>query len=139
LPGRRTFNRVRNLYDRAVDVVSQRRLVLTKVSSSRPEHADCHRRAIQRLRQEIVSDSALAWQFALGKEEQRLESLFKERATLQRRLDAIEEEAVLIRVRMAALSHKCPAQAERPGLSISSVSKQDAHEIETQNGYHLSA
>jgi ribonuclease HI len=112
LPVRRTFNRVSNLYSQALDLAAQRRLVLTKVSSGRPEHADCHRRAAMRLRHEIANDSVLAWQLTLRKEEYRLEAVVKERTAFQLRLEAIEEQAMLLGVRIQALSHGCPARTQ---------------------------
>jgi hypothetical protein len=70
--------------------------VLTKVEASRPEHLVCHRKAAKRLRQELAANPALAGRLALRKKEDRLRRLAKERVALQRKLDAVEEEIILI-------------------------------------------
>src|SRR3954471_9212082 len=42
LPSRRSFDRVRDLHKRAVDLTSARKVVLKRVEPTRPEHMACH-------------------------------------------------------------------------------------------------
>lgn len=103
LPTRRTFDRVRDLFQYAMDLTVRRRIVLTSVQTSRPEHIACHRNAAKRLRQELAAHPVFAAKVARRKEEERLQCLEKERFALQRRLDKVEEEIVLTNARSNAL------------------------------------
>lgn len=121
LPPRKSFHRVRVLYDLAVALAAQRRVVPVKVRPKRAEHVDCHRRAAKRMRDELASDAALAWKLAFRREEDRREALVEERAALHLRLEALEEEALLIATRMHALQQvrpeSIPAQQEHKDAS----------------------
>lgn len=74
-----------------------------KVDVSRPEHQDCHRRAAKVLREAAKADGKLAWRFGLGKEDERRKAILKEQEALRMRLEQLDEEAVLVEVRMRAL------------------------------------
>ena len=103
LPVRRSFQRMRSLYDLACDFATRRRITTAKVDSSRAEHADCHLRAAKKMRETLAADPVLAWRLVTGREEARLEAIGKERRALQQRLGALEDEAVLIEARVHAL------------------------------------
>ncbi len=105
LPSRRSFDRVRDLHRRASDLTTGRKIVLTRVEPTRPEHMVCHRNAAGRLRQALAADPVLSSRFALRKEEDRLQSLAEERSALQRKLDKLEEETILANARIQALSY----------------------------------
>ena len=108
LPPRKSFHQVRVLYDLAVALAARRRVVPMKVKRKRAEHVECHRRAAKRMRDEFAADPALAWRLAFRKEEDRRDALVTERAALQIRLEALEEEALLIATRMHALQQVRP-------------------------------
>jgi hypothetical protein len=123
LPTRKSFDLIRPLYDLAVEFAKQRRIIPVKVNSMRPEHEDCHRRAAKRMRVALADDSALAWRLAFRKEEYRLEAVMKERRTLQQRIEVLEEEALLIGVRISALRQGFPA----PNDSAAGLGNEVAH------------
>jgi ribonuclease HI len=108
LPCRKSFHRVRGLYDLAISLVTQRPVMPVKVNSARPEHAVCHRLAAKRMREELATDPALAWRLVFRREEERMKALIKERTALQLRLEALEEEVLLIGTRMRALHQGRP-------------------------------
>jgi|SRR5947209_7542503 len=108
LPSRKSFDRLRALYERARALTGHRHLLAGKVSSLRPEHQECHRRAAKRLRDELAADAVLAWRLALRKEETRLEAVLKEKTTFQARLGALDEEELLLGIRIRALTQTRP-------------------------------
>jgi hypothetical protein len=119
LPQRKTFDLMRPLYDLATDLAARRRIVPVKVASTRLEHGDCHRRAARKLREELATNASFAWRLAVRSEQHHLELLVKERTALQLRLEALEEEAVLIETRIRALN--------KAGLDEHSAPRTSAH------------
>jgi hypothetical protein len=140
LPTRKSFDRVRPLYDLAIGLAAKRRIVPVRVAPTRPEHGDCHRRAAKKLRHELATNPTLAWQLALRTEQHRLEALVKEQTTLQLRLEALEEQAVLIGTRIRALSQDRPERALRPehecAGSTPGSSSMNANQISQINEKH---
>jgi ribonuclease HI len=127
LPTRRTLDRVRGLFQYALDLTVRRRIVLASVETSRPEHIACHRNAAKRLRQELAAHPAFAAKVALRKEEDRLQCLEKERFALQRRLDKIEQEIVLTNTRSNALLQ----------LEVAEFVRSPANRLNTSSGVCL--
>jgi ribonuclease HI len=114
LPPSKTFARVASLYALAIELSAQRRILPTKVNSVNREHRDCHRRAGKVVREALANNPGLAWKVAFRKEEDRLQTIAKEQDSLQRQLDALEDESILIRVRLQSLNSSRPTDIEPP-------------------------
>jgi ribonuclease HI len=103
LPDRKGLNRVRHLFDLAVELIARRRVTFTLVKPRCGPHRDCHRRAAQKLRHAIATSATIATQLTLRTEVERQQCLLREQEALQAQLTAVEEELLLTNVRLRAL------------------------------------
>ena len=110
LPNRPAFQKSRHLFDRAVHLLAQRRITVTKIGSgSTPEHKHCHQLASGKRRSGIAADPALRKQLAMRMDEQRLNAIQKQQKDLRRKLVALGKQALVIQARWLEVDQQSPA------------------------------
>jgi hypothetical protein len=130
LPGRPIFDRVRHLYDRCMNVASQRPLLLTRIKSgSSPEHRHCHLLASLELRGAVAADPALTRRLAAKRQQQRLKTLLKQRRDLTRKLAALEKEAASTQARLQELEQPPDAALAATGDRLGPLAADDVRRI----------
>ena len=117
LPPRNSHLRVRALYDEAMALVGDRKILTVKTCSKNDGHRRCHRLALTKLRDEIRANPAYASQLVLMHEEQQRESLQAARAKLEKRIEKIETELLMTDVRISALRRTVLLPADSDGVT----------------------
>jgi ribonuclease HI len=109
---RRSFERVMDLIRRVAGPCGQRNLRCSRTQRQNPLIRNCHLAVTRKVREHVATDPILSHQLAFKREENRLSALSAEREKLGRRLENLEEELRLCRVRVSVLS--MTAQPDRP-------------------------
>jgi hypothetical protein len=111
-PSRRSFERVMDLIRRLAGPCGQRNLRCSPTQRKNPLIRNCHLAAPRKVREYVATDPILTHRLAFKREESKLSTLSAERETLCRRLENIEEEVRLCKVKVSVLS--MTAQPDRP-------------------------
>ena len=92
-----------DLLPRLRAVIAARRVEVALYTGGSLDHQDCHRRARQRLREEIGLDERRQHHMALTRQRSRLTQLIEERGALIHRLGKLDEEISIAQVHAEAL------------------------------------
>jgi hypothetical protein len=117
LPKRPVFQRVQHLFDRALQLVSRRRVWLTRIRSGSTENRHCHKLASLILRSSIAADPGLSRQLQMRRHEHRLSAIKKQQRVLTRQLNGLEKEALTIQAKWQELNPAPAAVAAAAGDS----------------------
>lgn len=109
LPNRKSFDRVRHLFDLAVGLLAQRQVMFLPVTAACGPYRDCHRRAAKTLRHAVATNTTMATELALGIEREHHQRLLQKQEDLQAKLTIVEDELLLTSVRLRALEQAASA------------------------------
>ena len=95
LPPRRSYDRVRDLIQRASIALRPRILSFTRCQGDSADHQRCHLAALSEIRWHIQNDVLLRREIALKREEQKLSELLKRRIQLEKQLQRLDLELAI--------------------------------------------
>jgi ribonuclease HI len=95
LPPRRSYDRVRDLIQRASTALGPRRLLFSKCKGDSADHQRCHLIALSEIRWHIQNDILLRRDLALKREERKLAGLLKRRIQLEKQLQTLDLELAI--------------------------------------------
>jgi hypothetical protein len=92
---RRSYDRVRDLIQRASTALGPRILSFSRCNSNSADHQRCHLAALREIRWYIHNDVLLRRDLALKREEQKLSGLLRRRMQLEKQLQALDLELAI--------------------------------------------
>jgi hypothetical protein len=92
LPPRRSYDRVRDLIQRASTALGLRILSFSRCNGDSVDHQRCHLAALSKIRFHIQNDALLRRDFAFKREEQTLSGLLRRRIQLEKQLQILDLE-----------------------------------------------
>jgi hypothetical protein len=123
LPPRRSYDRVRDLIQRASTALGPRILSFSRCNGDSADHQRCHLAALSKIRWHIQNDILLGRELALKREEQKLMGLLRRRIQLEKQLQALDLELAISDTSLRAIREfwRCEAlrdvQGEREAAS----------------------
>ena len=103
LPPRRSYERVRDLIQRASTALGPRLLSFSRCNGDSADHQRCHLAALREIRWYIHNDVLLRRDLALKREEQKLSGLLRRRIQLEKQLQALDLELAISDTNLRAI------------------------------------
>jgi ribonuclease HI len=103
LPARRSYDRVRDLIQRASTAMGRRILSFTRCNGDSADHQRCHLAALSEIRWHIQNDVRLRRDLAIKREQQKLSGLLKRRIQLEKQLQALDLELAITDTNLRAI------------------------------------
>ena len=103
LPPRRSYDRVRDLIQRASTALGPRILSFSRCNGDSADHQRCHLAALSKIRFHIQNDVLLRRDLALKREEQKLSRLLTRRIQLEKQLQTLDLELAISDTNLRAI------------------------------------
>jgi len=103
LPPRRSYDRVRDLIQRASTALGLRMLSFSRCNGDSADHRRCHLAALSEIRWHIQNDVFLRRELALKREEQKLSGLLRRRITTREAVAALDLELAISDTNLRAI------------------------------------
>ena len=111
-PPRQSYDRVRDLIQRASAAIGPRILESSRCNGHSASHQRCHLAALSEIRRYIQNDSLLCTDLALKREEQKLKGLLRQRIQLEKHLQTLDLELAISETNLRAIRELCRADRQ---------------------------